>query len=630
MNVRYLTRILPIVSLSYMFMAPVAAEDCYRYESALDRLHCEKSKTALERKYDQENNYYILQRYQKQIEREEREQQQAQQQLELRKRQQEAERQRKAEEEAYWNSPQGKAEIERQNRAFVEQVRRQRQIDEEYAQRKEAMKRIRVDAKIDALQRENRIFEIAQKNNRVDEASYVLRIAAIAPDWERMHALVNEANGKFGGRFEMLRGLVLTMGCPEYDFDSRMDDSKTCDEKYNEQGNRIMLDYLPVASAEDQMLICGFMYSQMMSHEHFAVDDIVRYIDNRFEGPWYRRNQARFTRYWEECRQSANKVSEATLKGYINNLNFYTYNINWSTNYANAEKEPKKQAGRWLMFHHPLLQELSDFADANKVQQAVESARIWPEYNIWRGDRRNWALDDAKRDGLRLDWFYPTAEDGDEFDAKAEGRKIKKKEPAWAPDWVALHDAANALIQGQRYEQALVKATEALDFATEKGGVQNDASQVSEHQIGLINFYLGETHYDESIRHFKNAVTIGEALYPDKDDAMTGSDNVSIGALHIRQGKFSEALPYLQKALEIRKKVSGPFTDPAASVYHLQAQSYAGMKKYKEAEDAYLNAMACYEITHGTKNYEARIKVKNELAAMYEKTNRKKEAAALQ
>src|SRR5574343_114112 len=55
------------------------AEDCYQYSSAMQRLRCENGKMALERKYDADNGYYIMQRWQNEVQREEQAREAAQQ-----------------------------------------------------------------------------------------------------------------------------------------------------------------------------------------------------------------------------------------------------------------------------------------------------------------------------------------------------------------------------------------------------------------------------------------------------------------------------------------------------------------------------------------------------------------------
>ncbi len=423
---------LPCLAIWLAAMGTARAEDCYQYNSAIERLRCENGKSALERKYDANNGYYIMQHWQNEVLREEQARQEAQQRNERLQREREAA-------DANANTPEGKAEKARKEKAAAEQFwrdyQRQSEAQAYWSKQHDITRKLILAAQTESMQRESRLYEIASKKGYLTEADYVILAASVAPNWQRMNHWVSEGKGKFGGRFELLEGVLQTMGCPEVDrvresLEPNQSLQTVCDQKYSEQGNRIMLNYLPKASATDQLRICSFMYSQWMAHKHFATDEIIRFIDDRSDGPWYRSNEERFTDYYETCVSKARKVDRETMARHIKTLQFYPYSGRWRENYANALKEPDTQSGRWLMFNHPLLSTIEDFLDRAKVEQAVESARRWSKYIKLRGDSRNWTLRDAQSENIRLDWFFPTPEDPDDVQAEAEDRPVKRKDPA--------------------------------------------------------------------------------------------------------------------------------------------------------------------------------------------------------
>lgn len=576
------------------------AEDCYQYSSAMQRLRCENGKMALERKYDADNGYYIMQRWQNEVQREEQAREAAQQRNEQERHAREAAR---AAAEAYANSPEGKAEAARRERAAAEQFWRDLKNYQDGKRnveiRTNIQKKLVLGAHMEALQRENRLYEIASKKGYLNEADYVLLAAAIAPDWQRMYRWVSEGKSRYGGRFELLDGVMLTMGCPEVDRVAEStkwlkSDQTSCDESYSERGNRIMLDYLPKASVTDQLSICSFMYSQLQAHQHFASEDTIRFIDNKWNGPWYRRNEARFKGYYEECASKAGKFDRSTLERHVQALAFYPYAIRWQSNYANSKTEPETQAGRWLMFNHPLLNTVDDYVDRRKVQQAVESSRLWSKYIMQRGSGRNHALSGAKQENTRLDWFFPTPEEPDDVQAEAEDRPVKREDPPWAKPFLVMYDEGRQLFSDQAYSKAVEKFQQGLAFAQEKGGTENDATQLSLFWIGVANAKQGASFNSQAIDYYKRSIVIGNYLYPKLDDLISALAFNNLANIYLQQKKFPEAIDAFQHAVQARRNSRPYLESEVANALNGLALAHMGLREWNKAEPYLRESLALY------------------------------------
>src|SRR6266511_47528 len=131
---------------------------------------------------------------------------------------------------------------------------------------------------------------------------------------------------------------------------------------------------------------------------------------------------------------------------------------------------------------------------------------------------------------------------------------------------------------------------EELRAATENDRALQEARKLYKKAIDLRN----SGRYDEALPHFERALEILERRlgpdHPDVSQAISG-----LATLHYYKGEYSKAEPLYQRALAIRKKSLGPeHPDVAASLNNL-ANLYSNLGDYAKAEPLYQRALAIRE-----------------------------------
>jgi tetratricopeptide (TPR) repeat protein len=131
---------------------------------------------------------------------------------------------------------------------------------------------------------------------------------------------------------------------------------------------------------------------------------------------------------------------------------------------------------------------------------------------------------------------------------------------------------------------------EELRAATENDRALQEARKLYKKAIDLRN----SGRYDEALPHFERALEIRERRlgpdHPDVSQAISG-----LATLHYYKGEYSKAEPLYQRALAIRKKSLGPeHPDVAASLNNL-ANLYSNLGDYAKAKPLYQRALAIRE-----------------------------------
>jgi tetratricopeptide (TPR) repeat protein len=104
--------------------------------------------------------------------------------------------------------------------------------------------------------------------------------------------------------------------------------------------------------------------------------------------------------------------------------------------------------------------------------------------------------------------------------------------------------------------------------------------------------------------------------------------NNQVVQLH-RQGKYAEAVPLGQKALNIVEKVLGPDHPDVATSLNNLAVLYDTQRRYAQAEPLYKRSLAIEEKALGPDHPDVGTSLNN-LAELYRESGREKEAEALE
>src|SRR5262245_46793170 len=152
---------------------------------------------------------------------------------------------------------------------------------------------------------------------------------------------------------------------------------------------------------------------------------------------------------------------------------------------------------------------------------------------------------------------------------------------------------------------------EELRAATENDRALQQARKLYKKAIDLRN--AGK--YDEALPYFESALEIRERILgPDHPDVSQAINGLAI--IHYFKGEYSKAEPLHLRALAIQEKSLGPeHPDVAASLISL-GLLYAALGAYAEAEPLYLRALAIQEKSLGPDHPDVAVSL-NSLALLY-------------
>ncbi len=132
--------------------------------------------------------------------------------------------------------------------------------------------------------------------------------------------------------------------------------------------------------------------------------------------------------------------------------------------------------------------------------------------------------------------------------------------------------------------------------------------------------------YQEAKEIFKRALTIDQAFDPNSTKVAAHLNNLA--APYQAQGKYAEAEPLYQRALEIREKALGKGHPDVAQSLNNLASLYQAQGKYAEAEPLYQRALAIIEKAMGKEHPYVAISL-NSLAVLYRAQGRYAKAEPL-
>src|SRR6266545_2289363 len=190
----------------------------------------------------------------------------------------------------------------------------------------------------------------------------------------------------------------------------------------------------------------------------------------------------------------------------------------------------------------------------------------------------------------------PDGEQIMEFDSESRLRgmeTVSQVAEAEGDYWLVVQPRQKAASAGA-YEIRI----EELRAATENDRALQEARKLYKKAIDLRN----SGRYDEALPHFERALEIRERRlgpdHPDVSQAISG-----LATLHYYKGEYSKAEPLYQRALAIRKKSLGPeHPDVAASLNNL-ANLYSNLGDYAKAKPLYQRALAIREKSLGPEHH---------------------------
>ncbi|MDM0110062.1 tetratricopeptide repeat protein [Variovorax sp. J22R24] len=165
-------------------------------------------------------------------------------------------------------------------------------------------------------------------------------------------------------------------------------------------------------------------------------------------------------------------------------------------------------------------------------------------------------------------------------------------EPEWKPPLDALHRETVRLHQQGKFEEAVMIAKRALEFAENEAGA--DAPYTATSMNNLAEAYRGMGRYEEAIPLCLQALKINKNAFG-LDHPSTATSLNNLAGLYETVGRYERALPLYEQALAIRESLPGPeYPDTAASLNNL-AQLYRLMGRYEQALPLFQRALEINE-----------------------------------
>src|SRR5215510_13209006 len=205
----------------------------------------------------------------------------------------------------------------------------------------------------------------------------------------------------------------------------------------------------------------------------------------------------------------------------------------------------------------------------------------------------------------------PDGEQIMEFDSerRLRGRETVEQVAEAEGDYLLVVQPRQKGAQSGGYEIRI----EELRAATENDRALQEARKLYKKAVDLRN--AGK--YDEALPHFERALEIRERRlgpdHPDVSQAING-----LATLHHSKGKYSKAEPLYQRALAIREKSLGPEHPDVAQSLNNLAYLYSDLGDYAKAKPLDQRALAIREKSLGPEHPDVAQSINN-LAVLYSK-----------
>lgn len=163
-------------------------------------------------------------------------------------------------------------------------------------------------------------------------------------------------------------------------------------------------------------------------------------------------------------------------------------------------------------------------------------------------------------------------------------------------DLKRLEEEAERLKSNQKYDQAILVLTRALEVREQTPGIKpiEIASALSD--LGELSFLAGK--YEQAVGFMTRALTIREKELP-ADDPLIADTLSDLAAVYIRKGDLVTSEPMMQRALSVQEKSYGPNSIQVAQTLNNLATLYEERGDRKTAEPLFKRSLAIREKQFG-------------------------------
>ncbi|MFZ2967654.1 MAG: hypothetical protein WA080_01210 [Sulfuricurvum sp.] len=549
---------------SLLVINPVSAammEDCSG--TAMEILSCRNKNRVY--KSDEAATQHYLQKWENQRQYENAQEEALKAQSEANYQRAEEIKRQKAAEEAYRNSPAGKAEAAKREAAAWGEWSRIMEDNRYWRDLRQKEKGIMLMEQA----RSRAIIETTLRsysNKAIPPETYIRLATQAVPNWALTAQIINNAKQEYGGRFELLSTVIETTTCPEHDFIDSHVTNYYCDPKYAANGRKKMMDYLPKASDKDKVLICGYMYASWKSKLYYETEP--KYSEERKRA--YYADLAIHEKQWQAC--EAGMGNDPALvrarENFYTAMNTHDLRDGWGIHERGGLFGGGLQQ-RWFMFVDPHLSTLEDFSDAKKVNAAINTAYALSLVKPWSGKKR--------REKYTWREVSPWIDD---MNAIVD---LSPSPNDWLMEWDEWFEQYKNLVSRRDYNDALTNAQKMLMLAQGGQGNQRD-ERIARSFVAIGEVLNAKQAYGEAEESFKKGMKIFEKITPVSiPQSEIGIFYIHFASVFVSQKKYQESIDTMKKGLVFVEKYFGKEHHIMVSVPQIQGRMHNNLQQYKEA-----------------------------------------------
>jgi len=180
-------------------------------------------------------------------------------------------------------------------------------------------------------------------------------------------------------------------------------------------------------------------------------------------------------------------------------------------------------------------------------------------------------------------------------------------------NWDQLNEQASVFFQQEKFEEAISKAVDSVNFAKEQFGPHAPQTIIS--LFNLASFYWEIGYPAEATPLYQESYELGSAVlgeqHPDTLRIASG-----LAELYAEEGQYDQALPLLEKTLVDSREALGEDNADTIALMTRLAQIYEAQGLYEKAEELLLQALSQYEKTLGEDHPET-LATREKLASVF-------------
>ncbi|MBU2648869.1 tetratricopeptide repeat protein [bacterium] len=192
-------------------------------------------------------------------------------------------------------------------------------------------------------------------------------------------------------------------------------------------------------------------------------------------------------------------------------------------------------------------------------------------------------------------------------------------------DWSRLNEQAAAFFEQEKFEEAVSKAVDSVNFAKEHFGDRSPQTIIS--IFNLADFYFELGYPDEAMPLYEESYRLAIAVLGEHhpDTLMIAS---GLADLYSEEGRFAQAQPLLEKIVAGSRETLGEENPDTLTAMTRLAQIYESQGQYEKSEDLLRQALILYEKTLGVDHPET-LATREKLASVFRTQGRFADAEPL-